>query len=92
MERGPPGLTRERHSRAIRAAAMRRGRRDATVYRVSPGPVNTWRIYAGPNCEPVASFGDKSAAVRYAMRLARGEVNWPSLASPPASVPQNQSG
>ncbi|HUN77010.1 MAG TPA: hypothetical protein VMU40_21045 [Steroidobacteraceae bacterium] len=43
--------------------------------------MNTWRIYAGPGGESVASFGDKSTAVRYAMRLARGEVTWPSLAT-----------
>jgi len=43
--------------------------------------VNTWRVYAGPAGEPVASFDDKSTAVRYAMRLARGEVTWPPVAS-----------
>jgi hypothetical protein len=67
---------------------MRRGRRDLTIYRVSPGPVNTWRIYAGATGEPVASFGDKSTAVRYAMRLARGQVSWPALASPLAEGAQ----
>jgi len=61
---------------------MRRGRNQPTIYRVSQGPVNTWAIYAGPAREPVASFGDKSAAVRYAMRLARGELSW----APPPSA------
>ena len=61
---------------------MRRGRNEATIYRVSQGPVNTWLVHAGSAREPVASFGDKSAAVRYAMRLARGEVSW----SPPPSA------
>lgn len=60
---------------------MQRGVREATMFRVAPGPVNTWRIYAGPGGEPVASFDDKSTAVRYAMRLARREVTWPPLAA-----------
>jgi hypothetical protein len=53
--------------------------REATVYRVAPGPMNTWLIYAGRDRAPVASFRDKSTAVRHAMRLARGELSW----SPP---------
>jgi hypothetical protein len=63
--------------------------REATVYRVAPGPVDTWRIYAGRGREPVASFRDKSTAVRYAMRLARGEPSWSPLPSGPpgASAP-----
>jgi hypothetical protein len=56
------------------------------VYRVSRGPVNTWGIYAGPAREPFASFNDKSTAVRYAMRLARGQVSWPSVASAAAAL------
>ncbi len=62
---------------------MRRVLKEAKVYRVAPGPVNTWRIYAGPRRQPVASFDDKSTAVRYALRLARGELSW----SPPAGTP-----
>ena len=63
-------------------APMGRAQKEVTVYRVAPGPVNAWSVYAGPGREPVASFGDKSSAVRYAMCLARGELSW----SPPPSA------
>jgi hypothetical protein len=63
--------------------AMRRGLKEPTVYRVLPGPVNTWGVYTGPSREAVASFPDKSTAVRYAMRLARGELTW---SPPPAAA------
>ncbi len=53
--------------------------RSATVYRVVPGAANTWNVFAEPGREPIACFDDKSAAVRYAMRLARGKAHWPSL-------------
>lgn len=57
---------------------------DATVYRVSPGPKNTWRVSVGA-AGAIATFDGKSAAVRYALSLARGEVHWhlPAGASPP---------
>jgi hypothetical protein len=53
--------------------------RGATVYRVAPGAANTWNVFADPAREPIARFDEKSAAVRYAMRLARGKAQWPSL-------------
>lgn len=59
---------------------MRR-RKGSHVYRVSPGPVNTWRVSIDPARE-IASFNDKSAALDYAMHLARGEVSW----QPPAAA------
>ncbi len=55
------------------------------VYRVAPGPVNTWRVYVDPARE-IASFNDRSAAVGYAMRLARGEVSWQPLAAASAAA------
>ena len=50
--------------------------REATVYRVCAGPACTWNVFADAANEPVAAFHDKSAAVRYAMGLARGKVSW----------------
>lgn len=51
------------------------GSMESAVYRVSPGPLNTWRVYVDPAHE-IASFDDRSSAVRYAMRLARNHVIW----------------
>ncbi len=53
--------------------------RDATIYRVCAGPASTWNVFADTDREPVANFHDKSAAVRYAMSLARGRVGWQAL-------------
>jgi len=54
--------------------------RGATVYRVAPGAANSWNVFDDPGArEPIARFDQKSAAVRYAMRLARGKAQWPSL-------------
>jgi hypothetical protein len=53
--------------------------REATVYRVCAGPASTWNVFADAANEPVAAFHDKSAAVRYAMGLARGRVSWRTL-------------
>ncbi len=58
---------------------------ESEVYRVSPGPVNTWRVYVDPARE-IASFGDRGTAVGYAIRLARGEVSWQSLAASAAGL------
>ena len=49
---------------------------EATVYRVCAGPASTWNVFADAANEPVAAFHEKSAAVRYAMDLARGRVSW----------------
>lgn len=48
---------------------------EAAVYRVSPGPANTWRVSVGAQ-GAIATFNEKSAAVRYALSLARGETGW----------------
>jgi hypothetical protein len=53
--------------------------KETTVYRVCAGSASTWNVFAEPGERPVASFPDKSAAVSYAMRLARGKVSWRSL-------------
>lgn len=53
--------------------------REATVYRVCAGPASTWNVFADAEPEPVAAFHEKSAAVRYAMGLARGRVSWQTL-------------
>jgi hypothetical protein len=46
------------------------------VYRVCAGSVNRWQVFKDTNTEPVASFGDKAAALNYAMCLARGRIAW----------------
>ncbi len=56
-----------------------RRHKEATVYRVSPGPANTWRVSIDSG-GAIASFEEKSAAVRFALTLARGETGW----QPPA--------
>lgn len=53
---------------------------DATVYRVTPGPASTWRVSV-EGAGAIASFNEKSAAVRYALSLARGESVWQPLAA-----------
>lgn len=57
---------------------------EATIYRVTPGPADTWRVSVGA-AGAIASFNEKSAAVRYALSLARGEADWHRLAA--ASAP-----
>jgi hypothetical protein len=53
--------------------------KEASVYRVSPGPGNTWRV-SSDGGGTIASFNEKSAAVRFALALARGQGGW----QPPA--------
>lgn len=57
---------------------------ESAIYRIAPGPVNTWRVYVDPARE-IASFSDRGAAVDYAMRLARGDVSWQPLAAASAA-------
>ncbi|MGH8220250.1 MAG: hypothetical protein ACREUT_17050 [Steroidobacteraceae bacterium] len=45
------------------------------MYRVSPGPASTWRVSIDAG-STIASFSEKSAAVRFALTLARGEGGW----------------
>ncbi|HTV53078.1 MAG TPA: hypothetical protein VME21_17930 [Steroidobacteraceae bacterium] len=60
------------------------GTRAATIYRVAPAGVSTWNVYADSAREPIAAFDDRSAAVRYALRLARGRTQRPAASAPPA--------
>jgi hypothetical protein len=53
--------------------------KEGSVYRVSPGPGNTWRV-SSDGGSTIASFNEKSAAVRFALVLARGQEGW----QPPA--------
>lgn len=58
-----------------------RRHKEGTVYRVSPGPASTWRVSTDSG-STVASFNEKSAAVRFALTLARGEGVWqPAMTS-----------
>jgi hypothetical protein len=52
--------------------------RQTAVYRVCAG-AGEWHVYQEPGGEPVASFDDKSAALTYAMGLARGRASWQLL-------------
>ena len=52
-----------------------RRHKEGTVYRVSPGPASTWRVSTDAG-STIASFNEKSAAVRFALALARGEGVW----------------
>lgn len=52
-----------------------RRHKDGTVYRVTPGPASTWRVSTDRG-STIASFNEKSAAVRFALTLARGEGVW----------------
>jgi hypothetical protein len=49
--------------------------KEGSVYRVAPGPGNTWRV-SSDGGSPIASFNEKSAAVRFALALARGQGGW----------------
>jgi hypothetical protein len=55
------------------------------VCRVSPGPANTWRVSVD-TVGAIASFDHKSAAIRYALSVARGESSWQTLAASAASA------
>ncbi|HXS27952.1 MAG TPA: hypothetical protein VN730_09830 [Steroidobacteraceae bacterium] len=61
-----------------------RRHKEGTVYRVSPGPANTWRVSTDSG-SAIASFNEKSAAVRFALSLARGEAGW-QMPAPGVSV------
>ncbi|HKZ73345.1 MAG TPA: hypothetical protein VJ011_04730 [Steroidobacteraceae bacterium] len=53
--------------------------RETAVYRVCSRAPNRWEVFQEPDAEPLASFDDKSAALTYAMDLARGRVSWQLL-------------
>ena len=55
--------------------------RDTAIYRVRAVTPGRWEVFQNSDDEPVASFSDKSAALTYAMDLARGRVSWQLLAS-----------
>jgi hypothetical protein len=57
--------------------------KSAEIYRVSSVSVDRWDVYQDPKASPVASFGDKAAALNYAMCLARGRVAWHLLLKAP---------
>lgn len=52
--------------------------RQTAVYRVCAG-AGEWRVYQEPDDEPVATFDNRSAALTYAMGLARGRASWQLL-------------
>ena len=58
--------------------------KSAEIYRVSSVSVDRWDVYQDPKGYPVASFGDKAAALNYAMCLARGRGAWHLLLKTPA--------
>ena len=53
--------------------------KDAAVYRVCPGAADCWEVFQEPSSQPMASFGQKAAAIHYAMSLARGREAWHML-------------
>lgn len=55
-----------------------RTHKEGTVYRVGPGPASTWRVSTDSG-STIASFNEKSAAVSFALTLARGDGVWPSV-------------
>jgi hypothetical protein len=55
--------------------------RDTAIYRVSSRIPGCWEVFQDSDDEPVASFTEKSAALTYAMDLARGRVSWQLLAT-----------
>ncbi len=76
----------------IKETAERSGRaadQDAEVYRVCAGTPCRWDVFHEPTAEPVASFGDKAAALNYAMCLARGRVAWHLLLRPSTAPGRN---
>jgi hypothetical protein len=56
--------------------------KQTAVYRVCARGQDRWDVFQEPDAEPVASFDDKSAALTYAMGLARGRVSWQLLLTP----------
>jgi hypothetical protein len=52
---------------------------ETAVYRICAGEKNTWNVFQDSHARPLASFEDKSAALTYAMCLARGKVSWQLL-------------
>lgn len=59
---------------------------ETRIYRVCAGPASTWAVFAEEQPrEPVASFRDKSSAVRYAMDLARRRTSWHGLLKEPGA-------
>ena len=50
--------------------------RSAEIYRVCAVSTGRWDVFQESISRPVASFGDKAAALNYAMCLARGRVAW----------------
>ena len=54
------------------------------VYRVCAGTGDTWNVFADSCRDSVASFHDKSEAVRHALRLARGHSLREAVTYPPA--------
>jgi hypothetical protein len=57
--------------------------KSAEIYRVSSVSVDRWDVYQDPKGYPVASFGDKAAALNYAMCLAHGRGAWHLLLKTP---------
>lgn len=49
------------------------------VYRVCASGPGRWEVFHEPHTEPVAAFDEKSAALTYAMDLARGRASWQLL-------------
>ena len=61
--------------------------RQTAVYRVCARD-GEWHVYQEPTGEPLASFGHKSAALTYAMGLARGRASWQLLLMSQTDRPQ----
>jgi hypothetical protein len=53
--------------------------RETAVYRVCATTPDRWEVFQDAETRPVASFCDKSAALTYAMGLARGRASWQLL-------------
>lgn len=62
------------------------------VYQVRAGAADTWEVFEGTRAAPIASFGQRAAALRCAMRLARGAVNWQLLLGVCADVDRHETG
>jgi len=60
--------------------------KSAEIYRVTSVSVDRWDVYQEPKDHPLASFGDKAAALNYAMCLARGRAAWHLLLNTPDAV------
>ena len=53
--------------------------RQTAIYRVCARTPDQWDVFEEPDAEPLASFQDKSAALTYAMGLARSRLSWQLL-------------